>query len=103
MPRPLHPLRPKEGHILVCEGETDGQILQQLFDRHAPSIQVYHANSVNNLAALTAIMQPAKYVRDRDFDYSRSEAEATLTDTATETVWPSVDIEAYLLWADWLE
>lgn len=99
-----HPLRPKEGRILVCEGEVDHLILSRIFSKFpiANSIMVYYAGGEDNVRKLASILNPSVYIADRDFKLSSHDAYQTLTNKKRQTYWRYLDIESYLIHADWL-
>lgn len=100
----LHPLRPKEGFVLVCEGRDDLALLSGIASqiRSAKLLSVYEANGQKNVNTLRAILTPAVSIVDRDFRISRAEARTTLSDKNNKSYWARVDLESYLLYADWL-
>lgn len=95
-----HPLRPKEGYILVCEGQSDAQFIHSIW-RGIPQVTIYHANGHDAVQMLAKILEPSVYILDRDFDKSFEEAKATLQPGKPYTCWPRHDIEGYLLYPDW--
>src|SRR5262249_38261455 len=102
-PPPLkrHPLRPKEGFVLVCEGEEDMEFLQRIWINTLPPeliISIYHANGHDKVATLADVLSPSVYIVDRDF----KEAQDTLNSMTPYTHWPRQDMESYLLYSDWL-
>lgn len=100
----MHPLRPKEGRVLVCEGRDDVLFLTGILDSFATStpMTVYEAGGSAKVSTLSAILAPAVYVLDRDFKRSSAGAIATLSDQKARTYWSRIDLEAYLLHTDWL-
>jgi hypothetical protein len=98
-----HPLRPKENFILVCEGPSDLQFLQGIWNNFAPEISVYHAGGHRNVRLLADVLTPSVYILDRDFSKTLSEAHTTLEPGNRFTLWPRQNIECYLLYPDWLQ
>jgi hypothetical protein len=103
MPK-AHPLRPKHDYLLICEGDSDLQLLTGIYQIFAPEIFVMAAGGEANLATLTSILQPgAFYVGDRDFRISIQYAQDLLKNARKATnFWIRHDIEGYLLYEDWL-
>jgi hypothetical protein len=97
-----HPLRPLENAILVCEGEDDLNCLREVLQDRAPDIYLVEARGSRNVSFLAAILSPAVHVRDRDFEIELEVARQTLESEKSFTCWPRVDLEAYLLYGDWL-
>jgi len=97
-----HPLRPLGTWVLVCEGESDYQLLSQLWSTfaQAATIQVFYASGSKNVRPLASILEPSFSISDRDFSRTILEAKSTFADR--RIFWSHVDIESYLLYPDWL-
>jgi hypothetical protein len=100
----IHDLRPKEGYVMVCEGEADRVILREIIARLGLSgrISVFEADGVNNVANFAAVMRPSIYIRDRDADFTLDEAHESFVMLKPRTIWTHYDIEGYILYPDWL-
>lgn len=98
-----HPLRPKSDSILICEGISDFEFINPLFNHFTPKIYVIYGNGNENLAKVAAIFQPASfYVRDRDFVFSVQDAQASYLSEKPRCIWTHSDLESYLIYSDWL-
>lgn len=100
----LHPFRPKQGSILICEDKIDSDFVSGILNPKTSAITITHGKGRETLPKLAEIFQPAFYIWDRDFAFSVAEAESTydISFTKSRLIWTHVDIEAYLLHPDWL-
>ncbi len=102
MPAKIHPLRPLNDFILVCEGSEDYDFINAILRQFALPLSIVYAGGVDSVSVLASILSPSVYIKDRDFTCSFQEAKQTLNPGDNRTVWPFLDIEAYLLHSDWI-
>jgi len=94
-----HPLRLMTGKfVLICEGKEDSDLLNAILSPFISDFSIYYANGKESVAKLRGILQPAISIVDRDFNYLPSEIKME----SNELFWLRHDIEAYLLYPDWL-
>jgi hypothetical protein len=102
----MHPLRPKEGYILVCEGNDDAVFLNGILSKpeysNNTNLSIFNAGGSQNVPLLASILSPSVYIRDRDFDTDFAQAKDSLVSTDRFTVWKRHDMESYLIYPDWL-
>ncbi len=98
----IHPLRPKENSVLVCENKKDAEFVGSIILKYGPNIYITYGDGVEKLPKLAAILAPAFYIRDRDFDYSVKDATDSYSNKKPKLIWTHIDIEGYLIHSDWL-
>lgn len=102
----MHPLRPKEGYILVCEGNDDAVFLNGILSKpeysNNTNLSIFNAEGSQNVPLLASILSPSVYIRDRDFDIDFDQAEASFDVKKPLTTWKRHDMESYLVYPDWL-
>ncbi|GEM_PF-2400287 len=97
----FHPLRPTGGYVLVCEGKEDVSLLNGVLSPFMSNFSIFYAEGKENVAKLRGILQPSVSIVDRDFNYLPDEVK-TRFDKKPESYWSRHDIEAYLIYPDWL-
>lgn len=100
----MHPLRPKEGYIIVCEGNDDAVFLNSILSSYLidHNLSVFYAGGSHSLKPMANVLQPSVYITDRDFNIDFAQAEASLQSEERFTAWKRFDIESYLVYSDWL-
>lgn len=92
--------------IIVCEGDSDERIINEILGEVTERIYTIDAGGKANLGNISAALHANKYkhiyVRDRDLDFDLAYAEKSFSNKNGKTVWKCYDIEGYLLYTDWL-
>ncbi|MCU0479868.1 MAG: DUF4435 domain-containing protein [Anaerolineae bacterium] len=96
-----HPLRPI-GRVLVCEGKDDVSFINGVLGSSIQNLNIYAANGKSNVKTLAHILSPVTSIVDRDFDVLPNEIQDNWNTQDHNLHWIRHDIEAYLLYPDWL-